>query len=116
MGLDNPTHIAILVVVLLLVFGAKRIPEIARSLGSGMREFKDSVSGATSSTPEALTPAPVAAPAPPPAAPAPAPSAAQAPPAAPAPAPAPAPVAPAPAPAPEPPAAEAPPVSASEPS
>ena len=97
MGLDNPTHIAILVVVLLLVFGAKRIPEIARSLGSGMREFKDSVSGGSSSTPEALTP-------PAPAAPAPAPAAAQAPPSTPTPAPAP-PVA----------APEAPPVSASEP-
>jgi sec-independent protein translocase protein TatA len=35
----------LLVVVLLLVFGAKRLPEIGRSLGSGMREFKDSVSG-----------------------------------------------------------------------
>jgi sec-independent protein translocase protein TatA len=44
MGLDNPLHIAFLVVILLLVFGAKRLPEIGRSLGSGMREFKDSVS------------------------------------------------------------------------
>lgn len=45
MGLDNPTHIALLVVLLLLVFGAKRLPEIGRSLGSGLREFKQSVSG-----------------------------------------------------------------------
>jgi sec-independent protein translocase protein TatA len=45
MGLDNPTHIAFIVVILLLVFGAKRLPEIGRSLGSGMREFKDSISG-----------------------------------------------------------------------
>jgi sec-independent protein translocase protein TatA len=45
MGLDNPIHIAFLVVILLLVFGAKRLPEIGRSLGSGMREFKDSISG-----------------------------------------------------------------------
>ncbi|MGO9487907.1 MAG: twin-arginine translocase TatA/TatE family subunit [Solirubrobacteraceae bacterium] len=44
MGLDNPLHIAFLVVILLLVFGAKRLPEIGRSLGSGMREFKDSIS------------------------------------------------------------------------
>lgn len=48
MGLDNPLHIAFLVVLLLLVFGAKRLPEIGRSLGSGMREFKDSVSGSAS--------------------------------------------------------------------
>jgi sec-independent protein translocase protein TatA len=45
MGLDNPVHIAFIVVILLLVFGAKRLPEIGRSLGSGMREFKDSLSG-----------------------------------------------------------------------
>jgi sec-independent protein translocase protein TatA len=45
MGLDNPIHIAFLVVIVLLVFGAKRLPEIGRSLGTGMREFKDSVSG-----------------------------------------------------------------------
>jgi sec-independent protein translocase protein TatA len=44
-GLDNPLHIAFLLIVLLLVFGAKRLPEIGRSLGSGMREFKDSISG-----------------------------------------------------------------------
>jgi sec-independent protein translocase protein TatA len=47
MGLDNPLHIAFLLIVLLLVFGAKRLPEIGRSVGSGMREFKDSVSGNT---------------------------------------------------------------------
>jgi len=45
MGLDNPLHIAFLVVILLLVFGARRLPEIGRSLGSGMREFKDGVTG-----------------------------------------------------------------------
>jgi sec-independent protein translocase protein TatA len=45
MGLDNPLHIAFLVVILLLVFGARRLPEIGRSLGSGMREFKESITG-----------------------------------------------------------------------
>ena len=35
MGLDNPLHIAFLVVILLLVFGARRLPEIGRSLGIG---------------------------------------------------------------------------------
>jgi sec-independent protein translocase protein TatA len=48
MGLDNPLHIVFLVVILLLVFGAKRLPEIGRSLGTGMREFKDSVTGGAS--------------------------------------------------------------------
>jgi sec-independent protein translocase protein TatA len=45
MGLDNPLHIAFLLVILLLVFGAKRLPELGRSLGSGMRGFKESISG-----------------------------------------------------------------------
>jgi sec-independent protein translocase protein TatA len=51
MGLDNPLHIAFLVVILLLVFGARRLPEIGRSLGSGMREFKQSITGETPQQP-----------------------------------------------------------------
>jgi sec-independent protein translocase protein TatA len=43
MGLDNPMHIAFLLVLLLLVFGAKRLPEMGRSLGAGLRGFKDSL-------------------------------------------------------------------------
>ena len=35
----------IILVVLLVVFGPKRLPEMGRSLGRGMREFKDSVTG-----------------------------------------------------------------------
>jgi sec-independent protein translocase protein TatA len=35
----------VLILVLLLVFGPKRLPEMGRSLGRGMREFKDSVTG-----------------------------------------------------------------------
>jgi sec-independent protein translocase protein TatA len=46
-GLENPLHIAILLVVVLLVFGAKRLPEMGKSLGEGLRGFKDSVSGET---------------------------------------------------------------------
>jgi sec-independent protein translocase protein TatA len=42
-GLTSPTHLALLLLIALLLFGAKRLPEIGRSLGSGMREFKDSV-------------------------------------------------------------------------
>jgi sec-independent protein translocase protein TatA len=38
-------EIVLLLLVALLLFGAKRLPEIGRSLGKGMREFKDSVSG-----------------------------------------------------------------------
>jgi sec-independent protein translocase protein TatA len=53
LGLDNPIHIIFLLVLLLLVFGAKRLPEMGRSLGSGMRGFRDSLSG-ESSQPTAL--------------------------------------------------------------
>jgi sec-independent protein translocase protein TatA len=42
-GWTSPTHLALLLLIALLLFGAKRVPEIGRSLGSGMREFKDSV-------------------------------------------------------------------------
>ena len=35
----------VIVLVLLLVFGPKRLPEMGRSLGRGMREFKDSITG-----------------------------------------------------------------------
>ena len=44
-GLENPLHIAIVLVVILLVFGAKRLPEMGRSLGEGLRGFKTSLSG-----------------------------------------------------------------------
>jgi sec-independent protein translocase protein TatA len=72
MGLDNPVHILLLLLVVLLVFGAKRLPEIGRSLGEGMRGFKDSISGNTTSSLTAA-PQPVAPPVTPVAAPAPAP-------------------------------------------
>jgi sec-independent protein translocase protein TatA len=45
LGLDNPIHIAFLLVLVLLVFGAKRLPEMGRSLGSGMRGFKEAITG-----------------------------------------------------------------------
>ena len=47
MGLDNPIHLVILLVILLMVFGAKRLPEMGRSLGSGLRGFKESINGDT---------------------------------------------------------------------
>ena len=45
LGLDNPIHIAFVLVLLLLIFGAKRLPEMGKSLGAGLRGFKDSISG-----------------------------------------------------------------------
>jgi sec-independent protein translocase protein TatA len=65
-GLVTPVHLIFLLLLALLLFGAKRLPEIGRSLGTGMREFKDSVTkdgGATETRSE--LPPPVATPAPP---------------------------------------------------
>jgi sec-independent protein translocase protein TatA len=45
LGLDNPIHIVFVLIVLLLVFGAKRLPEMGKSMGEGLRGFKDSLSG-----------------------------------------------------------------------
>ena len=44
MGLENPLHLLLLLVVLLMLFGAKRLPEMGRSMGSGLRGFKDALS------------------------------------------------------------------------
>jgi len=70
-GFIGVPELLLLGVVALLVFGPKRLPEMGRSLGHGLREFKDSVTGngpatttdetaaADSSTAAAPTPAPV---------------------------------------------------------
>jgi sec-independent protein translocase protein TatA len=55
LGLDNPVHILILLVVLLLLFGAKRLPDMGRSLGEGMRGFKDALTGANPAPPPAAS-------------------------------------------------------------
>jgi sec-independent protein translocase protein TatA len=45
MGLENPIHLLIVMVVVLMVFGAKKLPEMGTSLGSGLRGFKQAISG-----------------------------------------------------------------------
>ncbi|HSD30735.1 MAG TPA: twin-arginine translocase TatA/TatE family subunit [Gemmatimonadales bacterium] len=50
------THILILLVIALLVFGARRIPEIGSSLGQGIREFKKSLKEVASDQPETPLP------------------------------------------------------------
>lgn len=82
MGIENPVHLIFLAAVALLVLGPKRLPEVARALGQGLREFRQTMSGevlhghATEQHPPAaqpaqVLPAAVAAPAPEVAAPAP---------------------------------------------
>jgi sec-independent protein translocase protein TatA len=75
MGIDNPVHLIFIAAVALIVLGPKRLPDLARSLGQGMREFRESMSeaakddGSVTGTlvPDQaqLVPAPEPAPAPP---------------------------------------------------
>ena len=57
-GLESPLHLVILLFLLLLLFGARRLPEMGRSLGTGMREFRDSITkpAADSSAQAAVAP------------------------------------------------------------
>jgi sec-independent protein translocase protein TatA len=41
----GPLELAIVLLIVLLIFGPKRLPGLGRQLGSGMREFKDSITG-----------------------------------------------------------------------
>jgi sec-independent protein translocase protein TatA len=62
----TPTHLLLVVVVLLLVFGTKKLPELGRGIGSAMREFKGGVTGApaTPLVASVSAPTPAAQPAP----------------------------------------------------
>jgi sec-independent protein translocase protein TatA len=59
----NPTtDLIVVLVIVLLIFGPKRLPGLGRSLGSGLREFKDSITGDSKDDDEE-TPRPAIAPA-----------------------------------------------------
>jgi sec-independent protein translocase protein TatA len=45
----TPTHLMVLFVVAFLLFGAKRIPELGKGLGEGLRGFRDGIKGLTDS-------------------------------------------------------------------
>jgi sec-independent protein translocase protein TatA len=45
MPTPGPLELVIVLVIVLVIFGPKRLPSLGRQLGSGMREFKDSISG-----------------------------------------------------------------------
>jgi sec-independent protein translocase protein TatA len=44
-GLESPVHWLILGIIVLIVLGPKRLPEVGRSLGSGLRGFRNALSG-----------------------------------------------------------------------
>ncbi|HEV2922644.1 MAG TPA: twin-arginine translocase TatA/TatE family subunit [Solirubrobacteraceae bacterium] len=51
-GLENPTHLLLVFLVVLLIFGAKRLPEIGRGLGSGIHDFKKALTSPEEAAPE----------------------------------------------------------------
>jgi sec-independent protein translocase protein TatA len=54
-GILQPTHLIILVVVVLLFLGPKRLPEAGRALGEGLKEFKSSIGGNHGENPQIAT-------------------------------------------------------------
>jgi sec-independent protein translocase protein TatA len=55
-GLLTPTHVAILLIVVLLILGPKRLPQAGRAIGQSLREFKHGITGCEE--PQALHPDP----------------------------------------------------------
>jgi sec-independent protein translocase protein TatA len=50
----GPLELAIVLIIALVIFGPKRLPDLGRSLGKGMREFKDSIAGKDEDDEDAL--------------------------------------------------------------
>lgn len=46
-GLLQPTHLFFILLIVLIIFGPGKLPDLGRSLGKGIREFKGAISGAT---------------------------------------------------------------------
>lgn len=55
-GLESPMHLLVVLIVAVLVLGPKKLPEAARGLGTGIRQFKESLDG---KEPAQVEPAPV---------------------------------------------------------
>ena len=49
--LFQPTHLIVIAIVLLVLFGAKRLPELGKGLGEGLKGFKEGLKGMTEPTP-----------------------------------------------------------------
>jgi TatA/E family protein of Tat protein translocase len=50
-GITNPLHLAFIAVIALIFLGPKRLPDLARTIGNGMREFRDAIGGESASEP-----------------------------------------------------------------
>jgi sec-independent protein translocase protein TatA len=48
----GPLEIAVVLIIVLIIFGPKRLPELGQSMGRGIREFKNSISGDKQESPE----------------------------------------------------------------
>jgi len=59
---DSPMHLLIVAVVVLVLFGGRKIPEVMKGLGQGVREFKDGMRGDPPPQPPAAAPAATAPP------------------------------------------------------
>jgi sec-independent protein translocase protein TatA len=55
-GLASPSHLIVVLAIVLLLFGAKRIPELAKGLGTGIKEFREGVSTSEDADPEDADP------------------------------------------------------------
>ncbi len=51
-GLLQPTHIFFILLIVLLIFGPGKLPELGKGLGKGIREFKDAIKGAAEEPPQ----------------------------------------------------------------
>lgn len=49
-GLENPLSLIVIVFIVLLLFGGKKIPELMKGLGKGVKEFKDASNGENNTT------------------------------------------------------------------
>ena len=53
-GLASPSHLIIVLAIILLLFGAKRIPELAKGLGAGLKELREGISSGNETEAEEL--------------------------------------------------------------
>jgi sec-independent protein translocase protein TatA len=64
MELFQPTHLLIIAVVVIILFGGRKLPELGKGLGEGLRSFKDGMKGVTEDSKDAKTEAHVVTPKP----------------------------------------------------